>query len=1294
MKLYNTILFILVSFVSIAQTDVTFIDNNESINFTYLKQELSNQWVSSVIQDNEGFMWFATQNGLYKYNGYEFLTYRFNPYDDNSIPANWVRKIIQDKNGIFWLGTQGEGLVKFDQRKNTFEKIRYNTAKDIQNSIVFSTFSTTKNNIWVVGDDGLFRKSHNANNFVRIREKFEKVFLNETNNGTEIVVLNDTIYQYNNKNKSLDVVVKNIALSRLAVTTNNTLIYRNEGKIYSKKLHKAPEQINIQDFIILISNVQNDKIILIGKKHIYKYDFTKNSIEKLSYNLKNSAFLNNVNSIYLDSQDITWIATRNGVYKENKAGNVFSNNINLHARRIIDDGKTLYIGGINGLHYFSKIKDNYETIIKEKPIFSVLKTEKGIWAGDMYGTLYFVDKFKNIKSFNLNKNGEGLLKLYGLVQDKNGFIWVSSWHGLYVINDKGTVKNFFEFTNTNSKELKAIQLHIDKSDNLWVLTVGNGLFIVPNISEISTGKSDFKYRQYTHKKGNVNTLNSNVLYEIHEDNTGDIWIGSDFGINKYILASDNFEALKIENTYFDKKVMAIQTDDDKSLWISTLSSGIIVYNTKNKKLINLRESDGLISDACLFTSSAFNGKELYFGTEQGIQIINPKNIINPTINKAPVITQIKILGEHPFQSHSSILNDQSIYLNHKQSDLNIDFALQDFRFPEKINYYYLLENGHSDWRKAKNNTVTYTNLKPGKYQFKVKASYKSESETPIAYLSLIISSPWYATTLAYIIYITIIIAILTTFLYLTYHQKLAVNKLNLAKELNQLKSNFFTNISHEFRTPLTLISSPIDDTLSDDSISENKRQKFIVAKQNSERLLELVDQLLDLSKIDEGHLKLQIQQGNVLQLISAIGESFSYLAGQKNITYTFDIDLSEKNVWFDKDAVEKIIINLLSNAFKYTPINGTIFCRAYIENNQLLFKITNSGKGLTAFELDNIFERFYQTNEQNQGSGIGLALVKELVVFHKGKIEANSIPNKVTSFNLNLSIDKNSFKNNAVIVNTQTEVINKVPNFLNPIIEDSEEYKDSDLPILLIVEDNADLRHLLKQTFKKNYNILTAPNGKIGVQLALEHIPDLIISDIMMPEKDGVTLTENLKNDERSAHIPIILLTAKTELESKFIGINIGADDYITKPFDKQLLILKVEKLIESRRKLQLRYSQELALLPKDIAITNLDEIFLEKVQEALDNSIVDPAFNVTEFSEAVGMSRMQLHRKLKALTGLTASEFIRSQRLKLASRLLKNSDINISQVGYSVGFNDHSYFTKCFKETYNCTPTEFAKRK
>jgi signal transduction histidine kinase/DNA-binding response OmpR family regulator len=529
------------------------------------------------------------------------------------------------------------------------------------------------------------------------------------------------------------------------------------------------------------------------------------------------------------------------------------------------------------------------------------------------------------------------------------------------------------------------------------------------------------------------------------------------------------------------------------------------------------------------------------------------------------------------------------------------------------------------------------------------------------------------------------------FLFLLYRNRQKTNK--KLKELDKAKSNFFANISHEFRTPLTLIANPIDEALEDETLSDKKRNKFIMAKRNSDRLLSLVNQLLDLSKIDAGQLKLRIQKGGLQNLISGLAQSFKYSAEQNNITYNLNIEKTNQEFWFDKDALEKIIVNLLSNAIKYTPKNGSVTYKSVIENNQLMFSVKNTGVGFSKNELENIFIRFYQTDEVNEGTGIGLALVKELVELHKGVIKVESKPKQWICFSVTLPVDKKSFKENIIKDGTEPKLAYQTKHLEKAVnIDKDEVFEDNDKPILLIVEDNNDVRTLLKQNFEADYNILAAQNGQIGVDLAIEHVPDIIISDIMMPVKDGVTLTNELKNNELTSHIPIVLLTAKAGDKNEIKGLEIGADAYITKPFNSKLLKTKVTNLIDIRRKLQSRYSQEIVLTPKDIAVTNLDEQFLKKVQQVLEHNLVESSFSVGDFSDAVGMSRMQLHRKIKALTGLSTSEFIRSQRLKLAAELLKASDINISQVGYSVGFNNHSYFTKCFKEAYNYTPTDYAE--
>jgi len=516
------------------------------------------------------------------------------------------------------------------------------------------------------------------------------------------------------------------------------------------------------------------------------------------------------------------------------------------------------------------------------------------------------------------------------------------------------------------------------------------------------------------------------------------------------------------------------------------------------------------------------------------------------------------------------------------------------------------------------------------------------------------------------------------------------------RELDQLKSNLFANISHEFRTPLTLISSPIQQQLKKKSISNKDKNSFEIIQRNTNRLLDLVNQLLDISKIEAGSLKLKVALYNLPSFYGKLLDGFSFIANQKEIDFKVKINSITDETWFDKDVLEKISTNLLSNAIKYTPIKGTIITEVFVKENKLNFIVKNTGEGIASNQISKIFDRFYQLNNHSEGTGIGLALVKELVLLHKGKITVESTPKQWTTFTVLIPIHKKTFKANEIIteplINKNAKILNldnsSYVEFQNPTINE-----ETENPIALIVEDNEDVNNYISTLLKDEYTIIKAVNGEQGISQALKYVPDIIISDIMMPVKDGIELCNTLKTDELTNHIPIILLTAKAGEENQITGIKAGADIYITKPFNDDFLLLNIKQLIAIRKKLQKRYSQEVILKPADIAISSIDESFLNQVQLILDSKLIESSFHIDEFSKAVGMSRMQLHRKLKALTGLSTSEFIRSQRLKLAAQLLKTSDINISQVGYSVGFNDHAYFSKCFKEMYKCSPSEYAKK-
>ena len=533
------------------------------------------------------------------------------------------------------------------------------------------------------------------------------------------------------------------------------------------------------------------------------------------------------------------------------------------------------------------------------------------------------------------------------------------------------------------------------------------------------------------------------------------------------------------------------------------------------------------------------------------------------------------------------------------------------------------------------------------------------------------------------------------FLFLLLRNRQKTNK--KLRELDSLKSNFFANISHEFRTPLTLITGPLEKRLESGKLSKQDRQELEMMQRNSNRLLVLVDQLLDLSKLESGKFQIRVRPGDLGNLIRAIGESFQFKAGQQKIDYSLRVEALE-DAWFDKDVIEKILTNLLSNAFKYTETGGEVSVTAKRMNHHMVLETTNGPTLSKPASTDKLFDRFYQSDSHREGVGIGLSLVKELAILNHGDVSIRQSEARELCLVVQLPISKEAFDEREILREIDDTVENRLSDIVPlPETEDPNREimpeKEDERAIVLVVEDNKDVRLLIKDALRDKFKIIEAGDGNSGIETAINWVPDLIVSDIMMPGTNGIELCQTLKNDERTSHIPIVLLTAKAGEEDQYEGLSSGADAYVTKPFKIKLLKTRIEKLIESRKLLRDRYSQEVILKPKDIAITDVDEQFLGRVQEVMEAKLTSSQFNAKEFSEAVGMSRMQLHRKLKALTGLSATEFVRSQRLKLAASLLRSSNASVSDIGYQVGFNDPSYFTRCFKEAYGCSPTEYNQK-
>ena len=627
----------------------------------------------------------------------------------------------------------------------------------------------------------------------------------------------------------------------------------------------------------------------------------------------------------------------------------------------------------------------------------------------------------------------------------------------------------------------------------------------------------------------------------------------------------------------------------------------------------------------------------------------------------------------------------------------------------------MLEGFNKDWIEtdAGHRVATFTNLNPGKYIFRVIGSNnKRVWNYEGASVKIIITPPWWETTLAYILYVLLIGLIVWLIwkaqlrrVHIRHELQMKQFEADKLLELDQMKSRFFANISHEIRTPLTLILGPLEQLVSEATKEKWKNQLKIMSR-NARNLLGLINQLLDFSKLESGKMTLKAKELNIVPLLKGMVYSFDSLAKRKQITLAFTSEKEVIRVYIDTEKLEKIMANLLSNAFKFTADGGKIAVQlSYVQQGKKIIEIrvTDTGIGIAPEHLNHIFDRYYRVDDKNEktGTGIGLALTKELVELHYGQISVQSEPGKGTTFIIHLPRGKEYLKADEIDTEKETTLpsLESVQEQIESTIEEAEKAPDDriestekkkELPVLLIVEDTEDVRNYLRGFLAPHYKLEEAPDGKEGMEKAIESLPDLVISDVMMPKMDGFQLCEKLKTDERTSHIPVILLTARAAEASKLEGLETGADDYLVKPFSAKELTIRIKNLIDQRQKLRERFTRDITLSPKDISVTSADERFLNRAIEIIENNMSDPDFDVDVFGKEIAFSHSQLRRKLKALTSQSPVEFIRTLRLKRAASLLEQAYGNVAEISYEVGFNNPSYFAECFRKQFGKSPSEY----
>jgi signal transduction histidine kinase/ligand-binding sensor domain-containing protein/DNA-binding response OmpR family regulator len=1085
----------------------------------------------------------------------------------------------------------------------------------------------------------------------------------------------------------------------------------------------------------------NSKIWIATKNGLYNYNRATGEIISYFHQDCNQYSLtnNSISCLLIDHQGILWTGSLQGGvnYTINQKGfrtfkNELCKNIHLSQQSVsaiyTDSRNNLWIGYFdNGIDIinrknFSK-KFYYDIPVANNSmttgtIFCIFEDSKGrIWIGCYANGLFMYNpvsgRFSNYKNIPSDLNSISGNDVRSICEDKEHQLWLAV-HGKGIVRfnpETGKCErisfpqNNFGLSPANNWVYK---VYFDLGNNLWVTSVA-GVTLSQNL-----GKS---FENYHHNQKNLNSESLDVIWTLYDDGNL-LWMGSNMGLSIFDKKQKVFTRVLTKKEGLPTDAVAgILADNKKQLWISTFSGLVRMNPTNYNDLKVFTKTDGLQGDqffanACCRDASG----EMFFGGLNGYSSFFADSIKEDKFIPPVEITDFKLFNKSENIADSKILplnisETKEIVLKYSQNVITFNFVALNYAEPEKNQYAYMLEGFEKNWNISVNKReATYTNLSPGTYIFWVKAS-NNDGVWNEKGKSIIIRvlPPFWLSIWAFIVYALIVV--LSLLLYKRNIQnreelkrKLALEHMEAEKqiEMNNIRLQFFTNISHEFRTSLSLIIGPAEKMINEnDNFTDPQKQQVSLIRHNAQRLLRLINQLLDLRTIEAGNTKLYPSPGELIGFCKDIAKSFEYLAEQKHINFVVKSETEALFAWFDADKVEKIVYNLLSNAFKFTDDGGTILFNTSIDPDiqepAFRIEVSDNGIGIPEENISKVFERFYQVNSSAKnikgGTGIGLSLVKELVDMHKGKIDVKSKfrqqqtgeKDSGTTFIVSLPLDIREYQE-------ETK-----PEGESGLIEkfDGPGRKDAikpTLPLVLVVEDNSDLRLFVCSILKPNYRLIEAENGITGLKAAFDQNPDIIISDIMMPGMQGTVLCKTLKADERTSHIPIILLTALSSVENKIEGFELGADDYITKPFNSEILTTRIANLIENRSRIRSQFKKHVLVEPKDISITSIDEKFINRAIETVERHMADSMFDVDVFTKEMNVSRTLLHTKLKAITDLSATEFIKTLRLKRALKLLKEGQLSVSEVSIMVGFNSRNYFTKCFTELFGVSPTEYLK--
>ena len=1323
----------------------------QSYQFKHLEVSdgLSNNSVNTICKDRDGFMWFGTTTGLNRYDGYTFKIYQHAENDPGSLPDNYITDIVEMPDGRFWVNT-GRGYVLFDKEQDCFITDVTGFMKNLESGgVPEQVFVDREGNTCLsVAGEGCYRYKEGGK-----RLFFSYVEHSLPEHGvTQIAECSDGLLLIYNtgllvcldratlaiKWKS-DEIKKYIPAGKtiefsLFVDRDNCIwayslmgIWAYDCGTKSWRTDLTAIWSSRPDVIIHAVAQDIEGRIWVGKDYdgIDVLEKETGKVTSLVAHDDNGRSLphNTIYDLYADRDGIMWV----GTYK--KGVSYYSESIfkfNMYEWGDITcieqaDENRLWLGtNDHGILLWNRSTGKAEPFWRDaegqlpNPVVSMLKSKDGkLWVGTFNGGLYCMDGSR-VRSY---KEGVGNTlasnNVWALVEDDKGRIWIASLGG--GLQCLEPVSGTFEtYTSSNSALLENNVTSLCWVDN-------NTLFF--GTANQGVGMMDMRTREIKKiqgQSGNVK-LSNDAVNHVYKDSRGLVWIATREGLNVYDTRRHVFLDLSSVAEAKGNFIAAITEDQERNMWVST-----------SRKVIRVTvASDG--KGSYLFDSRAYNSEDglqncdfnqrsiktlhngiIAIGGLYGVNVFAPDHIRYNKMLPNVMFTGLSLFDEAVKVGQSyggrvlieKELNDvENVEFDYKQNIFSVSFASDNYNLPEKTQYMYKLEGFNNDWLTLPLgvHNVTFTNLAPGKYVLRVKA-INSDGYVGIkeATLGIVVNPPFWMSWWAYLLYAVglVIVLFLARYRMLKrerekFHLQQIENEVAKNEEINNMKFRFFTNVSHELRTPLTLIISPLEGMLKE-TTDELQSTRLQLMYRNAQRLLHLVNQLLDFRKGEMSTHQLSLSEGDIISYVHSVCNSFLLMADKKHIQFSFFSGIDTFSMAFDADKVGKIVMNLLSNAFKFTPEGGrvTVMIEHVAGTPDILeIKIADTGIGISDVDKEHIFERFYQAGhkgvEETTGNGIGLSLVRDFVTLHEGEVKVFDNIGMGSVFVIQFPVKH---------VETQVQLPEETgmpagdEEDKEMKEEAREEMERKNFPLLLIVDDNEDFRIFMRYSLELQYRVKLAVNGKEAWEMMQEELPDLVISDVMMPQMDGNELCRLIKQDKRTAHIPVILLTARQNTEAKLEGLQTGADDYVTKPFNMTILVLRIRKLIELSR--YHRVTQGLIdPAPSEIVITSLDEKLIEKAIKYVEDNMSRTELSVEELSRELGMSRVHLYKKLLQITGKTPIEFIRVIRLKRAAQLLRESQLHVSEVAFEVGFNNPKYFSRYFKDEFGVLPSVYQEK-